>query len=56
MKFKNRKEQRLVSETLSDLLMGNYYHYNDETQKAIDIGLRILKDVEIEDDEEECQS
>ena len=51
MKFKNRKEQRFVSETLADLLRGNYYHYNDETQKAIDIGLRILKDVEIENED-----
>ena len=51
MKSKNRGEQRFVSETLSDLLMGNYYHYNDETQKAIDIGLRILQDVEIENED-----
>ncbi len=51
MKFKNRREQRFVIETLSDLLMGNYYHYNDEAQKAVDIGLRILQDVEIENED-----
>ena len=51
MKFKDRREKRFVSETLSDLLMGNYYYYNDEAQKAIHIGLRILQDVEIENED-----
>ena len=49
MKFKDRAEQRQVTETFTDLLMPMMKHLNEETKEQIVIGLRILRDTEVEE-------
>ena len=52
MKFKDRKEQRQVTETFTDLLMPMMKYLNEETKEQIEIGLRILNNTEIEGEQE----
>ena len=48
MKFEDRKQQRHVNETMSDLLANLKKHADDNTKKCIAITLRILQETEIE--------
>lgn len=48
MKFKNRKEQRMVTETMGSLLNSLKLHVNDQTRAAIDITLYIIDETEVE--------
>lgn len=48
MKFKSRKEQREVLETMSSLLTPLMNHLSEQSKEAVKISLRILSDTEYE--------
>lgn len=48
MKFKNKKERRMVTETMGSLLNSLKIHVNDQTRAAIDITLFIIDETEVE--------
>ena len=51
MKFKNRKEQREVTETMNALLLPLMQYLNEETSTIVKKSLEILSTVEIENKE-----
>lgn len=51
MKFKNRKEQREVLETMSSLLSPLMNHLSEQSKEAVKISLRILSDTEYESED-----
>lgn len=48
MKFIDRNQQRIVCETMDDLLAPMKKHCNKNTKEAIEITLRILAETEVE--------
>ena len=51
VKFRTRKEQRKVNETMVSLLAPLEQHCDEETQRCIELTLRILaNNVEVEED------
>ena len=49
MKYKDRKEQRKVCETINSLLSPLMPHLIEEDRKAVDTAIRILNSVGIEE-------
>ena len=56
MKFKDRKEQRQVTETMGALLLPLMPFLNEETCNRIEIGMRILRDTDIEEQEKDDEA
>lgn len=50
MKFKDRKQQRDVCETMADLLIPLKYKLNDKNRECVEITLRILSETEVVED------
>ena len=48
MKYKDRKEQRRITERMAALLCPLKQYLDDDTRECVDIALRILQDTEIE--------
>lgn len=49
MKFKDRKEQRKVQETISALFISLSNYVNKDTRECMDKALQIIEDTEIEE-------
>lgn len=52
-KFKNRKEQREVTETMNSVLLPLLEHFNTETAIKIRRGLYLLSEIDVEPQEGE---
>lgn len=52
MKFRNRKEQRKVTERMVALLEPIKYYLDEDTQECVKIALRILLDTGVESEEQ----
>ena len=50
MKFKDRQEQRKVTETMNAVIRPLMYYLDKETKKRFEIGMRILNNTEIENE------
>lgn len=52
-KFKDRKEQRQVTETMNSLLLPLLPHLTNDTATIVERALYLLKEIEIESQESE---
>lgn len=51
MKYENRKQKREVSEFISAILSPLKWHLKEEEQELLEIGLRIINNTEVEENE-----
>ncbi len=51
MKYENAKQRRKVSEFMHTLLLPLKSHLKEEEQELLEIGLRIINNAEVEEDE-----
>lgn len=52
MKFSNRKEKRMVNEVMASLLCPMQNHLDEKTKICVELTLRALQEMEIDEDGE----